>query len=120
MSVKNVYTAAETVTTHPTPTAEMNVPRKANMRMDPKLRKKLSYWQNVKVMPRTSVYECTCLSSYPEFKMIGGNNRLKNSVCLNVWKGYMSELTSIAVETAREIGKRQDIPKAVYSLQPSP
>jgi hypothetical protein len=25
----------------------------------------------------------TCLSSYPEFKMIGGNNKLKKSVCLN-------------------------------------
>jgi len=25
----------------------------------------------------------TCLSSYPEFKMIGGNSRLKKRVCLN-------------------------------------
>ena len=25
----------------------------------------------------------TCLSSYPEFKMIGGSNKLKNKVCLN-------------------------------------
>lgn len=25
----------------------------------------------------------TCLSSYPEFKMIGGSNKLKNRVCLN-------------------------------------
>jgi hypothetical protein len=31
----------------------------------------------------------TCLSSYPEFKMIGGNNKLKNKVCLN---DYMSAL----------------------------
>ena len=25
----------------------------------------------------------TCLSSYPEFKIIGGNNKLKKRVCLN-------------------------------------
>jgi hypothetical protein len=25
----------------------------------------------------------TCFSSYPEFRMIGGNSRLKNNVCLN-------------------------------------
>jgi hypothetical protein len=29
--------------TYPTPTAEMKVPRKANVKMEPKLRKKLSY-----------------------------------------------------------------------------
>lgn len=28
----------------------------------------------------------TCLSSYPEFKIIGGSNRLKNKVCLNDYR----------------------------------
>lgn len=53
--------------THPTPTAEMKVPKKANTRIEPKLRKKFS-----------------CLSSYPELRIIGGRRRLKNKVCLNV------------------------------------
>jgi hypothetical protein len=32
----------------------------------------------------------TCLSSYPEFKMIGGSNKLKKRVCLN---DYISALS---------------------------
>ena len=54
--------------TYPTPIAEMNVPKNAKTRIEPKLRKKFS-----------------CFSSYPELRMIGGRRRLKNSVCLNVW-----------------------------------
>ena len=68
---------------YPTPTAEMKVPRNAKVRIEPKLRKKLSCisvsWER-----RTVRHMRTCLSSYPEFRMIGGSSRLKNSVCLNV------------------------------------
>ena len=53
--------------THPTPTAEMNVPRNAKTRIEPKFRKKFS-----------------CFNSYPELRMIGGRSKLKNSVCLKV------------------------------------
>ena len=53
--------------TYPMPTAEMNVPKNANVRMTPKLRKKFS-----------------CLSSYPELRMMGGSSRLKKRVCLNI------------------------------------
>lgn len=30
--------------------------------------------------------DLTCLSSYPELRIMGGNRRLKKSVCLNVCK----------------------------------
>ena len=33
----------------------------------------------------TLANQLTCLSSYPELRMIGGSKRLKNKVCLNDW-----------------------------------
>jgi len=74
--------------THPIPTAEMKVPKKANVRITPKFLKKFSCPSTY--LPCQFGYMIadmeerrTCLSSYPEFRMIGGNNRLKNKVCLN-------------------------------------
>lgn len=45
-------------------------------------------------MPRT------CLSSYPEFRMIGGSRRLKNSVCLKVCVPRNHELNLIIFRDA--------------------
>jgi hypothetical protein len=36
----------------------------------------------------------TCLSSYPEFKMIGGSNKLKNRVCLNDYHQLPSPIST--------------------------
>ena len=76
---------AKFLQTYPTPTADMKVPRNANVRIEPKFLKKFS-WVLVKQtdLGQQTVDEHTCLSSYPEFRMIGGSRRLKKRVCLKV------------------------------------
>ena len=46
VSVKDIHYEPARYATYPTPIEEMKVPRNANIRIDPKLRKKLS-WVNV-------------------------------------------------------------------------
>lgn len=80
----------------------MKVPKNANVRMTPKFLKKFSYpsaivqaspgYQaitsrnndqvRIVVEGETGASLRTCLSSYPEFKMIGGSSKLKKRVCL--------------------------------------
>lgn len=43
----------------------------------------------------------TCLSSYPEFKMIGGNNKLKNRVCLNDYHQLSSSSFPARMQTVQ-------------------
>jgi hypothetical protein len=124
--------------TYPIPTAEMNVPKNANVRITPKFLKKFSCmsaidslesfakvdqcdevgqeaeerskvtrgrvwvrgargitggrvnWKGRKGRRRRGQRRRTCLSSYPEFKMIGGSNKLKNRVCLNDYTSALS------------------------------
>lgn len=82
--------------TYPTPTADMKVPRNANIRIDPKFLKKFSYssYQNVYTTELISFH--TCFNSYPELRMIGGSSKLKKRVCLNVYvdKRQHMKLTS--------------------------
>jgi hypothetical protein len=69
---------------HPTPIADINVPRNAKVRIEPKFRKKFS-WKAMSEHRNTSAGQCTCLSSYPEFRIMGGSSKLKNIVCLKVY-----------------------------------
>lgn len=75
---------------HPKPTAEMKVPRKANVKMVPKLRKKFSCDVEIAISFDGDFggrpLELACFSSYPELRMMGGSKRLKKRVCL---KDYM-------------------------------
>ena len=78
-----------TGSTHPMPTAEMNVPKKAKVRITPKFRKKFSYRCELYASPTTVL---TCFSSYPELRMMGGSKRLKKRVCLKDYTGQVAFL----------------------------
>lgn len=46
----------------------------------------------------------TCLSSYPEFRMIGGSSKLKNRVCLNVYRMGNVEVSSLSQSRTVKVG----------------
>lgn len=56
-------------------------PKKGKREDDSKVPKEVFLFSSA--LPSLYKHSVTCLSSYPEFRMMGGRRRLKNKVCLN-------------------------------------
>lgn len=58
VSVKDIHYEPAEYATYPTPIEDMKVPRNANIRIDPKLRKKFSWvdWLNIVARRETVMY----------------------------------------------------------------